>query len=216
MVSAMQLTTIESRVLGALLEKAATTPEYYPLSSQALVTACNQSQNREPVTDYEESDVLDAVYSLRDRGLARSVKRPGDRVMKHQHDLERTLGLDDRSRAVLAILLLRGPQTPGELRTRTDRYVDFSALDEVEEVLEALASRETPLAVQLDRQPGQKESRWLELLSDHPQGNGLVPSLPRERVGSGREPLEARVAQLEVTVADLLESLATLRMSLGG
>ncbi len=204
MVTPMQLTIFEARVLGALLEKAATTPEHYPLSSQALVTACNQSQNRDPVTSFDESEVLDAIRSLRDRELARSVKRPGDRVMKHQHDLDRTLHLEDTDKAVLAVLLLRGPQTPGELRTRTDRYVDFESLEEVEESLQRLSARETPLTLQLERQPGQKESRWQELMSEVPAGS---PSgVPVSRRPSTAD-LLARVEALEVEVDRLRTAL---------
>lgn len=207
MVTPMQLTIVETRVLGALLEKAATTPEHYPLSSQALVTACNQSQNRDPVTSFDESEVLDAIKSLRDRELVRSVKRPGDRVMKHQHDLDRALRLEDTEKAVLAVLLLRGPQTPGELRTRTDRYGDFDSLDEVEDVLQRLCSRETPLTLQLERQPGQKESRWQELMSAEPAGSPHMGS--GERRPSTAD-LLARVEVLEAAVHSLQSQLADL------
>lgn len=189
-------------MLGALLEKAATTPEHYPLSTQALVTACNQKQNREPVSDFSEDEVLDAIRSLREAGLARSVKRPGDRVMKHRHDVGDALGLPEPQRAVLAVLLLRGAQTPGELRARTDRYVEFASTEDVEAALEALAHREEPLVRRLERVPGQKESRWCDLLRD---GEALIPS-----AGSGSARNE-RLDRLEAEVAELRAEVAALR-----
>lgn len=213
MVSPMQLTAVEARVLGALLEKAATTPEYYPLSSQALVTACNQSQNRDPVTAFEESAILDAVHTLRDLGVVRSVKRPGDRVMKHQHDLDRAWGLDPESRAVLAILLLRGPQTPGELRSRTDRYVEFPSLEEVEATLVRLATRDPALVRQLERQPGQKESRWHTLLVDEATPAANEAALPPR---PNSPSLAARVAALEAELAEVRKELDSLVRALGG
>ncbi len=217
MVTRMHLSAVQVRVLGALLEKAATTPEHYPLSSQALVSACNQRQNREPVSFLDESEVLDAVRTLRDEGLVRSVKRPGDRVMKHQHDLERSLGLDDRAQAALAVLMLRGAQTPGELRARTDRYVDFDTVLAVESTLEALAVREIPLVERLDRQPGHKEHRWRELLSADPDGAALAPVPGRATGNSGSEKdLTARVEALETEVRRLAALVAGLRGTPGG
>ena len=212
MVTPMQLTSVEARVLGSLLEKAATTPEHYPLSSQALVTACNQSQNRDPVTSFDEAEVLDAIKSLRDRELVRSVKRPGDRVMKHQHDLDRALRLEDPEKAVLAVLLLRGSQTPGELRTRTDRYGDFDSLEDVEDVLQRLCSRETPLTVQLERQPGQKESRWQELISLEPAGSTNAAA-PERRPATAD--LLVRIEALESEVEHLRAQLVDLAAALG-
>lgn len=213
MVPAMQLTMIESRVLGALLEKAATTPEYYPLSSQALVTACNQSQNRDPVLELSEREVLEAVHSLREQELIRSVKRPGDRVMKHQHDLDRRFALDEVTKAVLAVLLLRGPQTPGELRTRIDRYVEAAEMADVFRALAVLAEREEPLAVRLDRRPGQKEERWTELLNAEYVEVGRPDHVGRESPGAGS--VAERLSRLEREVQDLTEQLSLLRLSLG-
>jgi uncharacterized protein YceH (UPF0502 family) len=194
----------EARVLGCLLEKQLATPQYYPLTLNALLAACNQSSNREPVTDYAESEVAGALAGLREQGLVRVVHSSGNRVPKYRHVLDETWGLDEAHRAVLAVLLLRGPQTLGELRARTDRMATFAGLEEIEEVLRLLSVREQPLARQLERQPGQKEARYAELLS------GEVPlAMPRrEPTGPG---LAERVAVLEETVAALQASVEEFR-----
>lgn len=207
----MDLTPTEQRVVGSLIEKQMTTPEHYPLTTNALVAAANQASNRDPVTSYDDSDVLAAVASLRERDLMRSVKRPGDRVMKHQHDLDRTLGLDDEELAVVAVLLLRGPQTPGELRSRTERYTEFGT--GVEAALRRLASRDPALVEVLDRQPGQKEARWVHVLGE----TGPAPARtvradpitvsPGTDVGDVLGGLTARVEELERRVGRLMEEL---------
>jgi uncharacterized protein YceH (UPF0502 family) len=199
----MDLTPTEQRVVGSLIEKQMTTPEHYPLTTNALVAAANQASNRDPVTSHDESDVLEAVASLRERDLVRSVKRPGDRVMKHQHDVDRTLRIDDEELAVLAVLLLRGPQTPGELRARTDRYAE-SAVD-VDGALARLAHRDEPLAMALIRQPGQKESRWVHLLGDVADEAPTVAQ-PRSS-GSALADLAERVTALEALVEELRAEL---------
>lgn len=184
----MPLSDIELRVLGALIEKERTTPEGYPLSSQALVTACNQRTNRDPVTDYHLQDVLAAVGRLRDRGLAETFQGTGDRVAKHRHKVASALGLADADIAVLAVLLLRGPQTPGELRTRTERYVAFGSVEAVVSVLEGLARRSPSLARKLPRGPGQSQDRYAHTLgADEDQ---LAPRVRR----SSNEALEPRSA----------------------
>lgn len=204
----MDLSVAEQRVLGALVEKQMTTPDTYPLTTNALVAAANQSSNRDPVLDLTEDEVLEAITTLREEGLARSVKRPEDRVMKHRHDLTRTLELDDRSAAVLAVLLLRGAQTPGELRLRTDRYVTFDSPSEVERVLEDLARRDEPLTRELERRPGQKEQRWIHLLGPVPQPTLVEPDTPSR--ASRLDRLEDRVAELESVVAELQATLREL------
>ncbi len=205
----MDLSPIEQRVVGALVEKQMTTPEHYPLTTNALVAAANQASNRDPVTDYAETEVLDAVTSLRDRDLVRSVKRPGDRVMKHRHDVDRHLRLDDEELAVLAVLLLRGPQTPGEVRARTERYTDFTT--GIEAALERLAGRDEPIVAALPRRPGQKEARWAHRLGaavaaeDGPpdtEAGSRPPEVP-DRV----EGLTARLEALEASVAELRREL---------
>jgi len=159
----------EARVVGALAEKSLATPESYPLSLNGLVTACNQSTNREPVVSYSEATVETALEGLREKKLARRIKAPGQRVVKHRHVLDETLGLDRPDLAIITLLLLRGPQTPGELKTRSGRLYPFASLDDVEAALNRLAAADRALVVHLARRPGQKESRWAERLSarDH-------------------------------------------------
>jgi len=161
----MELTPPETRVLGCLLEKQLATPNVYPLTLNALVAAANQSSNRDPVATYSEAEVAGALAGLRDKGAARIVYGSGQRAEKYRHVLDEVWGLDEQHRAVLCVLMLRGPQTVGELRARTDRLARFDSLGEVEQILRLLASREDPLARRLERAPGQKEARWVELFS---------------------------------------------------
>jgi uncharacterized protein len=198
----MPLSDIEIRVLGALVEKERTTPEAYPLSGQALVTACNQKTSREPVTDHHLQDVMEAVQRLRDRGLAATIQEVTDRVPKHRHRLVHALEVDARELALLAVLMLRGPQTPGELRNRTERYLEsgaapFPSVASVEAVLASLATRKVPLVKNLGRSPGQSQDRW-----DHTLGVDERRLQPRVRArtqggphgdGAG-EPAPARAA----------------------
>ena len=160
----MPLSDVEVRVLGVLVEKERTTPEAYPLSTGALHTGCNQRTNRDPVTDLHLRDVTEALQRLRDRGLATTVQEVSDRVPKHRHLLARALDVDDRELALIAVLMLRGAQTPGELRTRTERYVAFADVPAVTAVLERLAARSAPLVRCLGRAPGQSQDRWTHTL----------------------------------------------------
>src|SRR5271168_4458325 len=159
------LTAIETRVLGALIEKDITTPDYYPLSLNALVNACNQKNNREPVMNLDEGSVSDALASLQEKRLAGPASGADSRVTKYEHRLQEVFNFDRREIAIVCGLLLRGPQTPGELRGRTDRMYHFEALDDVVSTLDRLAQREPPLAAILPRQPGTKESRYMHLFS---------------------------------------------------
>jgi uncharacterized protein YceH (UPF0502 family) len=159
------LTPEELRVVACLVEKQFTTPDSYPLTENAVVAACNQLSNRNPIVAYDHNDVRVTLTALRQRGLARVIHTPGARVPKHRHVLDDALGLSRGEVALLAVLALRGPQTVGELRTRTERMHDFAALSEVEETLEGLAARDEPLVVRLERQPGQKEARYAQLLA---------------------------------------------------
>jgi uncharacterized protein YceH (UPF0502 family) len=192
----------EVRVLGALLEKDITTPEYYPLTLNALVNACNQKSSREPIVNYGEEIVTEALASLQYRGLALRISGAGHRVEKYGHRLGEKLNLGRREQALLCVLMLRGPQTVGELRGRTERMHDFADMEEVEYVLEALQKREPDaLVAPLAR------GRWVQLLGG-PYEDSAVP----ETGGSVRStPLEARVEALEREVAEMRQQLESFR-----
>jgi acyl-CoA reductase-like NAD-dependent aldehyde dehydrogenase/uncharacterized protein YceH (UPF0502 family) len=185
------LTAEEARVVGVLVEKALSTPENYPLSLNAIVTACNQSTNRDPVVSYGESTVETALEGLRNKKLSRRIKAVGQRVVKHRHVLDETLGLDRPELAVTAILLLRGPQTVGELKTRSARLHPFASLGEIETVLTGLAASERGLVVNLPRRPGQKESRWAELLTSSDADAAAVRAMAAD---AARTPVSAPAA----------------------
>ena len=194
------LTDIETRVLGSLVEKQVTTPEYYPLTLNALTLACNQKNNRNPVTSYSESQVSAAVESLREKNLAYVFYGSTSRVPKYKHVMPEVLHLNQAELALMCVLLLRGTQTPGELRGNASRLYEFSGLDEVEQTLNALISRDEPLVVRLPRQVGQKEVRFSHLLSGEPKIEA-VTSAPVEKVE--RVTLEKRVEMLEAEVENL-------------
>jgi uncharacterized protein YceH (UPF0502 family) len=207
----MELTPQEVRVLGCLVEKQLTTPQLYPLTDNALVAACNQSTSRDPVVNYDVATVRLAVRALRERALLRTVHRTGERSDKHQHLLETALSLPPGQMGLLAVLMLRGPQTVAELRARTERMHPFGTLEQVEEALEELADREQPLVVRLERQPGRKESRYRHALlggvtaltEEAPPTAGLtVTGLAREV-----ELLRAEVAALRARVEALSPEL---------
>jgi uncharacterized protein YceH (UPF0502 family) len=201
---------VEVRVLGALLEKDITTPEYYPLTVNALVNACNQKSNRDPMVNYDKDTVLGALDTLRDKHLALKISGAGHRVEKYGHRLGETLNLGRRELAVLCVLMLRGAQTVGELRGRTERMHDFVDLDEVEHVLESLATRvPDPLAVRAAR------GRWAHLLSGEPEESAEAerPSTPTRTESEARAELESRAA-LEARVAALEQEVALLKLQL--
>jgi uncharacterized protein len=158
------LNDIDVRVLGSLVEKDLTTPEYYPLSLNALVNACNQTSNRDPVVKYDEPTVKSAVDRLRKYSLVRSIQRADARVMKYMHLMRDAMSLEPPELAAMCVLMLRGPQTVGEIRTRSGRLFDFPSLEEVEATLDTLMTRAEPLVARLPRQPGQKEARFSQLL----------------------------------------------------
>lgn len=210
MVDALEgpLTATELRVLGALAEKEATVPDTYPMTLRGLVAACNQSNNRDPVTDLDEATVQATLDDLKARGLARFVHPShGARTTKYRHVLHDRLRLEPAELALLTVLALRGPQTVNELRSRTERAHVFASADEVVATLEALAGRDEPLVVHLPRRSGQKESRWMHLLAGEPDPEVLAASKPLP-TGSARAGLEARVAALEDRVAALEALLA--------
>ena len=164
----MLLSPEEGRVVGSLIEKQLTTPQQYPLTMNALLLACNQSSNRDPVVDFDERTVDSALTSLKSAGIVRFVHPShGRSVIRYRQVLEETLALGDTELALVGVLLLRGPQTAGELRSRTERMAQFEGIAGVESELDRLAARPDPLARKLSRRPGQKEERWVQLLTDH-------------------------------------------------
>jgi len=210
------LTDVEVRVLGSLIEKELTTPDYYPMSLNALTNACNQSSNREPVVHYDEATVAGAIESLRKRSLVRVVQQSGSRVFKYRHLVNETLGLVARQAAVLDVLMLRGPQTLGELKTRAGRLANFESLDDVETALDQLVAR-TPsaLASRLERRAGQKEVRYGHLLSGVPTFDAVdapePPAAPGARGADRISALEGAVEELRSQVADLRNQLEAFR-----
>ena len=189
------LNDIEVRVLGALIEKEITTPDYYPLSLNALVAACNQSSNRNPVVHFDEDTVARATESLREKKVVHQVDRSESRVSKYRHVLYEAMNLGRPAVAVLAVLMLRGAQTVGEIRTRSNRLYDFTSLDEVDLTLNALMSREPPLVVRLPRQTGQKEVRYAHLLSGEVTITEPEPEL--DRIGKLEKEVEDLKKQFE-------------------
>lgn len=210
------LNEVEVRVLGSLIEKDITTPDYYPLSLNALVNACNQKSNRDPVMALGEEAVRDALTSLQEKRLSGPASGADSRVTKYEHRLQEVFNFDRRETAVLCVLLLRGPQTPGELRGRTERMYRFEALDDVQSTLQKLMQHEPALAKMLPRQPGTKEARYAHLLAGDLHGWEAAPiAAPTPASGSddsGRiARLEEEVASLQREVADLRQQLASFR-----
>lgn len=197
------LNDTEVRVLGSLIEKEVTTPDYYPLSLNALLAACNQSSNRNPVVHFDEATVSQAVDSLRDKKLIHLVDKGESRVTRYRHVLYEAMNLGRPTIAVLCVLMLRGPQTVGEIRTRTNRLYDFSSLEEVDTTLNSMTSAEPPLVARLPRQAGQKEVRYAHLLS----GDVRIPE-PQE---APPEPELDRIARLEKDFEDLKRQFEEFR-----
>lgn len=208
----MGLSDIDVRILGALLEKERTTPETYPLSINALVLACNQKTNRAPVTDYSQREVEDALQGLRDRGLVRSEQGVAERVVKHQHRLDEAFRLSAQDFAVLAVLMLRGPQTAGELRGRTERYTHFPDVAAVDASLIRLRDHRPPLARDEGRAPGQSQTRWTHLLGADPERQK-----PRVRQAATQIDTDAPNAldELRREVEALKRQIARLREHVG-
>jgi uncharacterized protein YceH (UPF0502 family) len=206
------LNEIEARVLGALVEKDITTPDYYPLSLNALVNACNQKNNRDPVMSLEEGAVRDALDGLHEHGLAGPASGADSRVTKYEHRLQETFNFSRGETAILCVLLLRGPQTPGELRGRTERMHRFEDLDAVQSSLQKLMQREPPLVAVLPRQPGTKESRYAHLMSGEVEAGEL--GLPRMVSPSTSSPDKERVDRLEAAVAALQNEVSALKQQL--
>jgi uncharacterized protein YceH (UPF0502 family) len=233
----MEPDAVEIRTVGCLIEKQRTTPDAYPLTLNSVRLACNQSTNRDPVVDYDERTILEALERLGRRGWVRFATWSSRQAMKYRHILDSALGLSDPERALLCVLMLRGPQTPGELKQRTERLHEFASLDEVEGTLRKLIERE--LAARLPRRPGQREERYVQLLgggdreqaaaSAAPSPAAAPPAsagessagatpVPRQdpvAAGGSAGTLGDRVARLEAEIASLRADLQALRSELG-
>ncbi len=209
------LSDIEARVLGSLVEKQVTTPEYYPLTLNALTLACNQKNNRGPVTSYSEDEVAQALETLREKNLTYVFYGSTSRVPKYKHVMTEVLHLTPAELAVMCVLLLRGPQTSGELTTRGFRLHEFSGLEEVDAALNALITREPdPLVIRLPRQPGQKEARFMHLLSGEVEIDAQVPE--RSASPAPRASSSDRVSKLEGDVETLKTEFEKLREQFEG
>jgi uncharacterized protein YceH (UPF0502 family) len=199
---------VEIRVLGCLIEKQRTTPDAYPLSLNSLRLACNQATNRDPVVDYDEPTIRAALDRLRQKGWTRLASGPGTRAAKYRHLFDEAVGLDGEEISLLCVLMLRGPQTPGELKQRTERLHRFDGLGRIDEVLARLADRE--LVARLERRPGQKEQRYAHLLGGDAPAAGAPP-------GEAPEPAaveDDRLAALEQELGELRDEVAALRAEL--
>jgi len=206
------LTAEEIRVLGSLMEKSKTTPDYYPMTINSLTTACNQKTSRKPVVQYDDDTVAQALNTLKKRGLISTATGGSIRSIKYKHNFAIVFPVLPSEVAIICLLMLRGPQTPGELNTNSGRLHEFESLEEVQEVLERLSSEEMPFLVQLPRRPGQKEVRYAHLLAGEPE---ITDDEDEEetplRNSSG---LEARVAKLETELAELREAFDKLMKEL--
>lgn len=204
------LTDVETRVLGALVEKEITTPDYYPLSLNALINACNQKSNRDPVMNLDEEAVRQALDALHEKGLAGPVSGADSRVTKYEHRLQEVFNFTRGEIAILCVLFLRGPQTPGELRGRTERMHPFEDLSQLQSTLQRLVQREPPLVKVLPRQPGTKEARYVHLLSGDVEGWEAQPAASAAAVAGS--PDSERIAQLESEIACLRKEVADLKL----
>ena len=208
------LNDVEVRVLGSLIEKGISTPDYYPLSLNALVNACNQKNNRDPVMSLDEDGVRQALYSLQEKRLAGPAGGADSRVTKYEHRLQEVFNFDRREIALICVLLLRGPQTPGELRSRAERMHKFDDLDAVQGTLQQLAQREPPLVKNLPRQPGTKEVRYTQLFSADLPAWEAAPA-PTKPVSAAKEErldrLEQQMSELRAEIAGIKEELREFR-----
>lgn len=201
--AAVLLDPVEARVLGCLVEKAATTPEVYPLTLNAVVAACNQKSNRDPVLELEPGAVGHALRQLEGKRLVAGSMSA--RASRYEHRLDQALNITPRQRALLALMFLRGPQTAPELLARSDRLAAFASLDDVRSTLERLAQREPALAVRIPRSGGQREDRYMHLLCGEVDVTALAKAAPSDPVGSSTQELETRIEQLE-SLVDALQA----------
>lgn len=208
------LSAAELRILGSLLEKSKTTPEHYPMTLNSLQAACNQKTSRKPVVSYDEHTIIDALDTLRKRGLISTVVGGGSRVTKYKHNLAIQYPLIPQDLAALCLLLLRGPLTPGEINSNAGRLFDFESIEEVQDVLNRLQENEPPFVKLLPKRPGQKEARYVHLLGEVNEEDYDTAPLA-EGAGQGKvQALEERVASLETQLADLRQEFDQLMQQL--
>jgi hypothetical protein len=221
MIEPVQVSAEGARIVGSLVEKQLTTPQQYPLTINSLVAACNQTSNREPVVDYDEEAVMSALDRLKEQRLVRFVlPSHGRTAVRYRHVLDETLALDPRQCAVLGVLLLRGPQTAGELRLRTERMVRFEGIDDIEHELEYMASRDEPLVANVGRRPGQKEERWEcslvpPSLREEPHSDAPGTDGEHRAAAHPLEEMRNELTSLRAELAALRGDLDSLRHSLG-
>ena len=208
------LDAVEQRILGSLIEKSKTTPDYYPMTLNALTAACNQKTSRHPVVQYDEETVVIGLDSLKRKGLVGTATGGGSRAVKYKHNLAIVYPLDLAEVAILCLLLLRGPQTPGELNTNSGRLFEFHTLEEVHQTLENLSKYEPPFVIQLPRKPGQKEARFAHLLAGEPDMEA-EDFLPEEPARKSVNEMEARLLKVEQELADLKEAFEKITKELG-
>lgn len=210
-----ELTDVEIRVLGTLIEKSKTTPDYYPMTLNALTAACNQKTSRYPVTDYDEETIVLALNSLKAQSLAATAVGGGSRVIKYKHNFTTVHEIEPDELSVLCLLMLRGPQTPGELNTNSGRLYEFSTLEEVQSVLLKLAHSETPYIKELPKRSGQKEARYTHLLgSEISAEDTYQQDLPQEPARKHVNEMDQRISNLEKELADVKETLARITKEL--
>ena len=207
------LNDVEARIIGCLIEKGITTPDYYPLTLNALTNACNQKSNRNPVVSFEETTVVRGLEGLQQKGLTEKVIKADSRVPKYQHSFGDRLNFAPREVAVLCVLMLRGPQTTGEIRGRTERMYQFTNINEVDEVLTGLMEREPPFVIKIPRQSGQKEQRFAHLLSGEPEIREIERALSDEAATVQVQAENDRIQKLEEELASLRSEFDTLRQA---
>jgi uncharacterized protein len=207
------LNPIEQRVLGSLIEKSKTTPDYYPMTLNALTAACNQKTSRHPVTDHSEEQVAQALASLKGQSLVSTAVGGGSRTVKYKHNFTTVYPLNDAALAIICLLLLRGPLTPGELNSNSARLHTFSSLDSVLETLQELRSSSSPFVRELNKRPGQKETRYCHLLGELPE---MEEEIMPEKIQGGSASLEQRLSQVEQELADLKQHMSRISRELFG
>jgi len=206
------LDAIELRVLGSLIEKSRATPDYYPMTVNAITLACNQKTSRKPVVSYDDETVMEALNTLKRRGLVSTATGGSSRAIKYKHNLAIVYPLIPSELAIMCLLMLRGPQTPGEINTNAGRLYEFESIEEVQEMLEKLAGGETPFVLQLPKRPGQKEARYAHLLAGEPEVSEEDDD--DQSTGRSNSGLEARLAKVEQELAELKEAFDKLMKEL--